>query len=284
MTSVSPKTAACASAVRDARRHRAARARQRPLLTEAPALDQRAPRRRCARSRPTRRASCRSAGSPRPARRLRGIAPMLHRSDRYLGLVSQQRAQARWSPLLRTSRRRICVPRFAQLESRSRATASCGGNTGRSKRLASPGRCPPSHSLAAAVQRTGGGSYWARVLNMPPPQPARWTDDLLEAELRRVCAGSTAGRLAPSSRALARPAPSTPCMRATGAAGGPTDSACQRSNLRTRRRHGTLSPSPPGRDAASDGVGSRRYRSPSDEQLATNIEPRQEGAGRWGGD
>lgn len=48
---------------------------------------------------------------------------------------------------------------------------------------------PPG--LAAAVLRTGGGAHWARVLNMPPPQPARWTDALIEAELRRVCAGLT---------------------------------------------------------------------------------------------
>lgn len=26
---------------------------------------------------------------------------------------------------------------------------------------------------------------------MPAPQPARWTDALIEAELRRVCAGAT---------------------------------------------------------------------------------------------
>jgi hypothetical protein len=26
---------------------------------------------------------------------------------------------------------------------------------------------------------------------MPAPQPARWTDELIEAELRRVCAGKT---------------------------------------------------------------------------------------------
>ncbi len=48
---------------------------------------------------------------------------------------------------------------------------------------------PPG--LAAAVKRTGGGAHWAQVLNMPAPQPARWTDDLIEAELRRVCAGAT---------------------------------------------------------------------------------------------
>ena len=43
--------------------------------------------------------------------------------------------------------------------------------------------------LAAAVRRTGGGARWARVLHMPAPQSARWTDELVEAELRRVCAG-----------------------------------------------------------------------------------------------
>ena len=48
---------------------------------------------------------------------------------------------------------------------------------------------PPG--LAAAVKRTGGGAHGARVLHMPAPQPARWTDGLIEAELRRVCAGST---------------------------------------------------------------------------------------------
>lgn len=45
---------------------------------------------------------------------------------------------------------------------------------------------PPG--LAAAVRRTGGGAHWARVLNIPAPHPARWTDELIEAELRRVCA------------------------------------------------------------------------------------------------
>ncbi len=48
---------------------------------------------------------------------------------------------------------------------------------------------PPG--LAAAVKRTGGGVHWARVLHMPAPQPARWTDELIEAELRRVCADTT---------------------------------------------------------------------------------------------
>jgi len=45
---------------------------------------------------------------------------------------------------------------------------------------------PPG--LAASVTRTGGGGHWAVLLNMPPPKPARWTDDRIEAELRRVCA------------------------------------------------------------------------------------------------
>ena len=45
--------------------------------------------------------------------------------------------------------------------------------------------------LAAAVARTGGTAHWARVLNMPPPPPARWTDELIEAELRRICRDAT---------------------------------------------------------------------------------------------
>ncbi|MDP1847646.1 MAG: hypothetical protein Q8K79_07635 [Solirubrobacteraceae bacterium] len=45
--------------------------------------------------------------------------------------------------------------------------------------------------LAAAVDRTGGGAHWAAVLNMPPPPPARWTDELIEAELRRICRDAT---------------------------------------------------------------------------------------------
>lgn len=45
--------------------------------------------------------------------------------------------------------------------------------------------------LAAAVRRTGGVAHWALVLGMPAPAPVRWTDELIEAELRRVCAGAT---------------------------------------------------------------------------------------------
>ncbi|MCA1701131.1 MAG: hypothetical protein LC790_20420 [Actinobacteria bacterium] len=41
--------------------------------------------------------------------------------------------------------------------------------------------------LAAAVTHTGGGAHWASVLHMPPPAPARWTDERIEAELRRIC-------------------------------------------------------------------------------------------------
>lgn len=48
---------------------------------------------------------------------------------------------------------------------------------------------PPG--LAAAVRRTGGGTRWSQALGMPAPQPARWTDELIEAELRRVGAGAT---------------------------------------------------------------------------------------------
>lgn len=43
----------------------------------------------------------------------------------------------------------------------------------------------------AAVSRTGGATHWAAVLNMPPPPPARWTDELIEAELRRICRDAT---------------------------------------------------------------------------------------------
>ena len=41
--------------------------------------------------------------------------------------------------------------------------------------------------LAAAVTRTGGGAHWASMLNIPPAAPARWTDERIEAELRRIC-------------------------------------------------------------------------------------------------
>ena len=48
---------------------------------------------------------------------------------------------------------------------------------------------PPG--LAAAVSRSGGSAHWAAVLHMPPPPPARWTDALIEAELRRICGDAT---------------------------------------------------------------------------------------------
>jgi hypothetical protein len=48
---------------------------------------------------------------------------------------------------------------------------------------------PPG--LAAAVTRTGGAAHWAAVLHMPPPPHARWTDELIEAELRRICRDAT---------------------------------------------------------------------------------------------
>ena len=47
-----------------------------------------------------------------------------------------------------------------------------------------------SHRCAAAVQRTGGTAHWASVFNMPAPPPAVWTDERIEAELRRVCTGA----------------------------------------------------------------------------------------------
>ena len=45
--------------------------------------------------------------------------------------------------------------------------------------------------LTEALKRTGGAAHWAAVLNVPPPPRVRWTDELIEAELRRVCAGAT---------------------------------------------------------------------------------------------
>jgi len=44
--------------------------------------------------------------------------------------------------------------------------------------------------LVAAAERTGGGAGWARRFGIRGPQPARWTDELIEIELRRVCAGA----------------------------------------------------------------------------------------------
>jgi hypothetical protein len=45
--------------------------------------------------------------------------------------------------------------------------------------------------LAAAVKRTGGGQRWARDLGVPGPQPASWTEELIDRELRLLCAGKT---------------------------------------------------------------------------------------------
>jgi hypothetical protein len=63
--------------------------------------------------------------------------------------------------------------------------------------------------LAAAVKRTGGATRWARTLNMPPPQ-VRWTDDRIEAELRRLFGQSTRW----PSRAEFRAAHATGLLRA----------------------------------------------------------------------
>ena len=46
---------------------------------------------------------------------------------------------------------------------------------------------PPG--LASAVRSSGGAERWAARLCIPGPSPARWTDERLEAELRRLCAG-----------------------------------------------------------------------------------------------
>lgn len=133
--------------------------------------------------------------------------------------------------------------------------------------------------LAAAIKRTGGGAHWARVLNMPPPQPARWTDELLEAELRRVCAGSTCW----PTRAEFASARATGAERAVYAGHGSRWSAnrlgLSAKHLRTRRGHGTSSASPAGLEAADGFAGSTWHRSPSDEQPATSTELRQQGAG-----
>ena len=47
--------------------------------------------------------------------------------------------------------------------------------------------------FAAAVRRTGGPVHWARELGLKPRR-VRWTDELIEAELRRVCAHTATGR------------------------------------------------------------------------------------------
>ena len=132
--------------------------------------------------------------------------------------------------------------------------------------------------LAAAVRRTGGGAHWARVLNMPPPQPARWTDELLEAELRRVCAGSTSW----PTRAEFASARATGAERAVYAGHGTRWWAdrlgLSAKHLRTRRGHGTLSPSPAGSDAAYSAAATKGYEPPSDEQPAISTELHQQGA------
>lgn len=138
--------------------------------------------------------------------------------------------------------------------------------------------------LAAAVRRTGGGAHWARVLTMPPPQPARWTDELLEAELRRVCAGSTSW----PTRAEFASARATGAERAVYAGHGTRWWAdrlgLSAKHLRTRRRHGTFSPASAACDAAGDVIASKGHRSPSDEQLATSAELRHQGDGARGPD
>jgi hypothetical protein len=42
--------------------------------------------------------------------------------------------------------------------------------------------------LAEQVKASGGARHWARELGVPGPQPARWTDELIDAELRLLCA------------------------------------------------------------------------------------------------
>jgi hypothetical protein len=38
------------------------------------------------------------------------------------------------------------------------------------------------------IRRSGGARRWTRELGVPGPQPATWTDELIEAELRVLCA------------------------------------------------------------------------------------------------
>ncbi|MCA1680601.1 MAG: hypothetical protein LC777_17435 [Actinobacteria bacterium] len=42
--------------------------------------------------------------------------------------------------------------------------------------------------LVEQIKRSGGARHWARELGVPGPQPARWTDELIEAELVALCA------------------------------------------------------------------------------------------------
>jgi hypothetical protein len=48
---------------------------------------------------------------------------------------------------------------------------------------------PPG--LAPAVTYTGGGQRWAGELGIPGPRPPRWTDELIDRELRLLCVGKT---------------------------------------------------------------------------------------------
>ena len=100
--------------------------------------------------------------------------------------------------------------------------------------------------LAAAVVRTGGAAHWAAVLNMPAPPPARWTNELIEAGLRRICRDATRW----PSRAEFQTAGATGLLRAIYAGHGSRWWA-QRlvlatERLRARRREAHRAPpSPP---------------------------------------
>jgi hypothetical protein len=45
--------------------------------------------------------------------------------------------------------------------------------------------------LVEQIRQTGGARHWARELGVAGPQPARWTDELIEAELRLLCAAKS---------------------------------------------------------------------------------------------
>jgi len=44
--------------------------------------------------------------------------------------------------------------------------------------------------LASAVKSSGGAQRWANEFGMPAAKRSRWTDERIERELRRLCAGT----------------------------------------------------------------------------------------------
>ena len=71
--------------------------------------------------------------------------------------------------------------------------------------------------IPESVKPTGGVARWARELRMPPPPHTRWTDDLIEQELRRLT--DRHDHLAHPRRRSTPPAPAVceePSMRGRG--------------------------------------------------------------------